>query len=103
MGRGGGDTKKSPSGFQQGDAAEASRLVPRIGGELHAEAWKGGVRPEFVLLDLGLTQKQGNYASGAIFQAVLVEGVSVFVREYNVVYLVSSTFFMALRVICSTD
>lgn len=34
--------------------------------------------PSFVVvhLDLGLTQRQGNYASGTVFQAVLIGGVS---------------------------
>lgn len=52
--------------------------MARIGGELDVESWEGGVCPAFVSLDLGLTQRQGNYASGTIFQAVLVGGVSFF-------------------------
>ncbi|CAM9255688.1 unnamed protein product [Ascophyllum nodosum] len=66
----------SKSGFRGGDANVTSpgpHTVPRIGGELEFEAWKGGVRPAFVLVDLGLTQRNGNYASGTIFQAVLAE------------------------------
>lgn len=48
----------------------------RIGGELDVGSWEGCVCPSVVSLDLGLTQRQGNYVSGTIFQAVLVGGVS---------------------------
>lgn len=50
--------------------------VARTGGELSRESWNGGVVPSFVVLDLGLTQRQGSYASGTVFQAVLIGGVS---------------------------
>ena len=74
----------SKSGFRGGDANVTSpgpHTVPRIGGELEFEAWKGGVRPAFVLVDLGLTQRNGNYASGTIFQAVLAEEVRGFKKS----------------------
>lgn len=43
---------------------------------MNRESWKGGVVPAFVVIDLGLTQRQGSYASGTVFQAVLMGGVS---------------------------
>lgn len=74
-GRGSGS--KGGGGGEELDASSGSGvLVGRIGGELDVEAWKEGERPAFVGLDLGLTQRQENYASGTIFQAVLVEAVS---------------------------
>lgn len=71
-GGGGGESSGSTAaGFGLGG-------VVRTGGELDGECWKGGVvvMPSFVMLDLGLTQRQGSYASGTVFQAALVNGVS---------------------------
>eukprot|EP00752_Nemacystus_decipiens_P009926 g8853.t3 len=51
--------------------------VARTGGEVNQESWKGGVVPAFVVVDLGLTQRQGTYASGTVFQAVLIRGGSL--------------------------
>ncbi|CBJ48836.1 eIF-2alpha kinase GCN2 similar to Eukaryotic translation initiation factor 2-alpha kinase 4 (GCN2-li [Ectocarpus siliculosus] len=70
--RGGGGDSSTAAGFGLGGAV-------RTGGELDGECWKGGVvvMPSFVMLDLGLTQRQGSYASGTVFQAALVNGASL--------------------------
>eukprot|EP00903_Cladosiphon_okamuranus_P014260 g13246.t1 len=64
---GGGD--RSDGGGARGNAG-----VRRTGGEVNQDSWKGGVVPSFVVVDLGLTQRQGSYASGTVFQAVLEGG-----------------------------
>ncbi|CAM9886395.1 unnamed protein product [Ectocarpus sp. 4 AP-2014] len=72
-GGGGGESLGSTAaGFGVGGAG-------RTGGELDGECWKGGVvvMPSFVMLDLGLTQRQGSYASGTVFQAALANGASL--------------------------
>ncbi|CAM9232741.1 unnamed protein product, partial [Scytosiphon promiscuus] len=71
---GGGNTGTGGHLRSSGTSSNNTLGVGRTGGELHGDSWGGGVVPSFVMLDLGLTQRQGSYASGTVFQAVLVGG-----------------------------
>ena len=83
----GGGARTNSADSRAGDRSDGDRGVSGRGGgvggggdatagELDVEAWEAGVRPAFVMLDLGLMQRQGSYSSGTVFQAALMKGVS---------------------------